>query len=452
MRGEAGSGPGAAWAGAVLALAAALAIPAAKAQPAAEAGAAPANRLLAKLGESGGLGSGFGVNIHFTAGRRQDLERIRALGMRVVRTDLLWATIETRLEVFDWGRYDALLADAEATGLTALLILAYSNPLYAAREHGRPDTTSMAYAAPMAGVARDAYMAFVGTAAARYRGRVIWEVWNEPDLNFGNPVNRPAYIDVAQQACGRIRAADPTAAVLGPAAASLGSPFLRDFAVADRAGCFDGLSVHPYRDDAPEDVLADWARLHGLAARHRPAGPGRVPLLPVAGEWGYASVGGAGAEQRQADYALRIPLLSLVAGIPMTILYDWQNDGPDPDDREANFGLVDFHGAPKPAHAALAGLQGELGGLRYLGRVPTRRPADFILAFGRAQAAEKLVVWTTSSIPVERVAIEDGACLEAPPAAIVPNGAGCRPAGLAGLSSRLPRLSGGPVIVALPPR
>ncbi|MBL6456671.1 hypothetical protein JMJ55_15150 [Belnapia sp. T6] len=429
-----------------------LACAAAQAQP-----APPPNRLLAILGgagggEAGGLGSGFGVNIHFTAGRRQDLERIRALGMRVVRTDLLWASVETQAGLYDWSRTDALLADAEAAGLIPLLILAYSNPLYVAREPGRPDTPSMAWAAPVTGPARDAYLAFVEAAVARYRGRAIWEVWNEPDINFGQPVNRPAYIELAQQACQRIRALEPAAAVLGPASASLGSPFLRDFAAADRAGCFDGLSVHPYREEAPEGVLADWVRLRGLIARHRPPGPDRVPLLPVAGEWGYASVGGAGAEQRQADYALRIPLLSLVAGIPLTILYDWQNDGPDPDDREANFGLVDFHGAPKPAHAALAGLQDGLKGLRYLGRVSTRRPADFVLAFGRGKQAEALVAWTTSSMPAERVAIEEGACLEPPPAGPAAADTGCRPEGLGGLSGRLPRLTASPVVVALPLR
>ena len=46
---------------------------------------------------------------------------------------------------------------------------------------------------------------------------------------------------------------------------------------------FTALSVHPYRGDAPESVLDDYAQLRAMMADH---GVTDMPVL--SGEWGYA--------------------------------------------------------------------------------------------------------------------------------------------------------------------
>jgi hypothetical protein len=367
-------------------LAAALALLLGAAQPAAT------GRLSDRLGE-GGVTAGLGVNVHFPRGRPRDFTRIRAAGFRVVRTDLLWARTETEPGRYDWEAMDSLLQEMEAHDLEPLLILAYSNPLYAPRLEGRPNSPSLSLAAPLAGEAREAFMRFAEAAATRYRGRAIWEIWNEPDHNFGHPVDLGAYLGFAAEACARLRARDPDGVVIGPAASAFLFGFLKAFLDQDERGCFDAISVHPYRDRAPEDVAADWATLRDLATRAARA-HGRVPAELADSEWGYSSVGGEWSQGRQADYVARLWLLDRMAGVPLTIVYDWWDDGPDPREKEASFGLVDHGGVPKPLHGTLSQLAAELQGRHYLGRIPAGRGSAYLLAFGgRAGEVDRIVGW-----------------------------------------------------------
>ena len=45
--------------------------------------------------------------------------------------------------------------------------------------------------------------------------------------------------------------------------------------------------------------------------------------------------------QLQGDYLARSWLVNLSQSIPLSIWYDWKNDGTDPTDPEDNFGTVD---------------------------------------------------------------------------------------------------------------
>ncbi|KAA2212044.1 glycoside hydrolase 5 family protein [Teichococcus oryzae] len=351
-----------------------------------------ANRLTERLGDAG-VTAGLGVNVHFPPGRPRDFARIRAAGFRVVRTDLLWAHTETEPGRYDWRAMDSLLREMEAHGLKPLLILAYSNPLYAPRLEGRPDAPSLSHAAPLEGPAREAFMRFAEAAASHYRGRVIWEVWNEPDHNFGHPVDLRAYLGFAAEACARMRAREPEAVVIGPAASGFLWWFLKAFLDQDAEGCFDAVSVHPYRDRAPEDVIADWVALEALA-RQAAHAHGRPPAALANTEWGYSSTGGEWSRERQADYVARLWLLDRMAKVPLTIVYDWWDDGPDPREKEASFGIVDHGGVPKPLHGSLSRLAAELDGLHYLGRIAAGRNSTFLLAFGdRSGEVAKIVGW-----------------------------------------------------------
>jgi polysaccharide biosynthesis protein PslG len=357
--------------------------------------------------DPGSFGGGLGVNVHFGGGHRQEVEKIAAFGFRVVRTDLMWARVETERGKYDWRNSDALVKDLRENRLTPLLILDYSNPLYAPRVVGRPATDSMAYAAPQSGASRAAYMAFVRAAVRRYGDRIIWEVWNEPDHNFGMPVDLHSYIDFAQEACRQIRNVIPDATVIGPTASGFLWWFLEAFVEADRGGCFDAVSVHPYRDEPPESVLRDWHRARALLPACK---AGSRCLGLVNSEWGYSVTGGAWTAQRQAAFVVRLRLLDVMAGIPLSIIYDWKNDGPNPADKEANFGLLDFHGNPKPVFGALQAMIRELHGLRYMGRIVTSRQDDFLLAFGATGSVRKLVGWT-SDVRDRQVVLAGLACM-----------------------------------------
>lgn len=341
----------------------------------------------------GTVPNGLGINVHFTRDTIAQLEQIHAAGFRLVRTDLLWAEIEKEPGVYDWRLADELIRGLREIQLVPLFILAYSNPLYAPRLSGRPHTPSLAYAAPQHGAARAAFMAFAGAAAQRYGAEVIWEVWNEPDHNFGQPPDLRNYIEFAIEACRQIRAVTPDAAVIGPAASGFILPLLRNLLAADWTGCFDALSVHPYRDEPPESVLRDWSSLNAQMTQY---GCISCPVL-VSSEWGYSSVAGVLSQDRQAELVVREYLLNVIAGVPLSIVYDWQDDGPVSTDKEANFGLIDFSGRPKSAYHAIAQIANELTGLRYMGRVATGDQSEFVLAFGNVGVTRKFVGWSTST-------------------------------------------------------
>jgi hypothetical protein len=242
------------------------------------------------------------------------------------------------------------------------------------------------------GTARAAYMAFVKAAALRYGPSVIWEIWNEPDHNFGDPVDLRSFVGFALEACAAIRGAAPDAPVIGPAASGFVWWFLRALQKADTGGCLDAISVHPYRDEAPESVLLDWARARAMVSDC--ANP-RCPAL-VDSEWGYSVTGGIWTERRQADFNTRLRLLDMMAGVKLTIIYDWRNDGLNPADKEANFGLLDFHGTPKPAFHALTNASRSLAGLSYSGSLASSRRGDQVLQFDKGEAPGKIVAWSAA--------------------------------------------------------
>src|SRR4030095_2032601 len=138
------------------------------------------------------LPDGVGVNIHFTRGHEKDIAMIAAAGFRLVRMDFLWARTERRGGEYDWSDYDELTAELERHGIRAYFILDYSNPLYegtvitqnpdTGREEGRST------ASPRRPESITAFALWAAAAAAHFSSRhVVWEIWNEPNIQFWKP-------------------------------------------------------------------------------------------------------------------------------------------------------------------------------------------------------------------------------------------------------------------------
>jgi hypothetical protein len=382
--------------------------------------------------------NGLGVNVHFSAGHADSVARIREAGFRVVRTDLLWVQVERQQGVYDWAPFDALVADLRGAGLVPLLILDYSNLLYAMPIRGRETDPSKAFATPASGEARTGFMRYARAAALHYGSDVIWEIWNEPDLNFGEPIDLDAYVDFALEVCRNVREVSHDAPIIGTTASGFVLRLLRTLMSVEDSSCFDAISVHPYRDRAPDDVLSDWASLATMVC------PGQASCRRlVSSEWGYSAWGGEWSAERQADYVLRSYLLNLLAAVPISILYDWQNDGPSSGDKESNFGLLDYGGRPKPAFDALRSLVAELDGLSLMGRVKLRDRATTVLAFGDGIRPSKLVGWSTTGD--RDVVVRAGACVLAHSL----RASGC-PVGTVSIPTMISlRLTGRPSVVAI---
>jgi polysaccharide biosynthesis protein PslG len=342
---------------------------------------------------------GVGVNIHFTRGHERDLDLIAAAGFRFIRMDFGWGGTERQRGQFNWADYDELTTNLERRGLHAIYIFDYSNGLYedaivsrdpiSGRE--RRDTASPQKPESVAAFAR-----WAAAAAAHFKGRpVIWEIWNEPNIGFWKPKpDVQQYITLVRAVAGAVRQADPSATIVAPASSEFPWSFLEELLSAPGVlAQLDGVSVHPYRGQAPETVADDYLRLRALIERFAPPDKKSMPIL--SGEWGYATHSKGLSLEKQAAYVARQQLVNLLHSVPVSIWYDWKNDGLDPAYNEHNFGTVSNDLALKPSYVAVQTLSRQLSGYRVARRLATPTREEFLLLFVNAAGDQKLAAWTT---------------------------------------------------------
>jgi len=343
---------------------------------------------------------GLGVNIHFTGAPARDLDLLQAGGFRFIRMDFPWAGVEKEKGKYDFAPYDALTAGLEQRGMRALYILDYGNPLY---EAGNSVQTE---------AGRQAFARFAAAAAEHFRGRgIVWELWNEPNIKpFWTPepdVNQ--YMALAKVVFPAIRAADPQAICIGPGTSGLPREFLGECFRQGLLDLVDAVSVHPYRNQPPETAARDILALRALIGRYAPA---RADVPIISGEWGYSSVWDKYDPARQGRYLSREFLTNLSLGIPLSIWYDWHDDGPDPKESEHHFGTVTLDYQPKPAYLAMQELVRNLGGLRFVRRLQSAAE-DYLLLFSDGRR-HVLATWTllggsheTEAVPGMRLTLTE---------------------------------------------
>jgi polysaccharide biosynthesis protein PslG len=360
------------------------------------------------------LDRGLGVNIHFTDPQPGEIKMIAAAGFRWVRMDFVWAETEKTRGRYDFSAYDRLLESLRPFDIGALLILDYANPLY---DHGAPPRTEGT---------RRAFADWAAAAARHFAGRhVIWEIYNEPNnkMFWGQHPDVNEYVALALAVGRAFRAATPNEELIGPAT-GLDWPFLEACFKAGLLDYWTAVSVHPYRESDPEEAANDYCRLRKMIEHHRtrssdgntrtlPSSNGEVPI--ISGEWGYSSGWRGLTEEKQGALLAREMLTNLANDIPISIWYDWRDDGTDPKESEHHFGLVrnayqagrDPVFEPKPAYLAAQTLSVFLDGYAYQRRLPIGSDSDYVLVFSKGNEL-RLAAWTTST-SAHRVVIPDKA-------------------------------------------
>jgi len=328
---------------------------------------------------------GFGVNIHFT-GLPRDLKMIADAGFKFIRMDLVWSRIEKTKGVYDFkgSGYDSLTLGCEELGIRVLYILDYSNELYESDRSVRTEA------------GRKAFGDFAEAAAKRYAGKgILWEVWNEANIKqFWTP--QPSvddYCKLVEAVAPRVREADPSGQVVAGATSQIPLGWFEGCFKNGLLNWIDVLSVHPYRSQNPETVIQDYAKLRGLIARYAPASK-QIPV--ISGEWGYSNLNWDKSrltEQQQAEYLVRMFLINSYQNIPVSIWYDWKNDGTDPNEREHQFGTVKHDLSPKAAYLAAKVLSSTLKGYSIKKKFDLGNENDFafLLISGNRQA---VTFWT----------------------------------------------------------
>lgn len=340
-----------------------------------------------------GVPGALGVNIHFTSPRAGEMEMLAAAGFRWVRMDLNWGGTEREKGKYDFGAYDRLVNAMEPHGNRAILILDYSNRLY---DGG---------VSPHTEEGREAMGRWAVAAARHFAGKgFIFEMWNEPNIQFWKP--KPNVEDYAKLAVavGRaMRAGAPDELYVGPATSTIDLKFLE---TCFKAGCleyWDAVSVHPYRQGDPETVEGEYLKLRALFARYAPKGK-TIPIL--SGEWGYSTAWTGFDEARQGKYLPREFLVNLCNDVPVSIFYDWHDDGTDPKEAEHHFGVVrnayskdgESVYEAKPSYVAMKELATELEGLAFNKRLWMGDERDWVAVFSKGDKV-KVAAWTTSRTP-----------------------------------------------------
>ena len=336
---------------------------------------------------------GLGVNIHFTDPRPGEMEMLAAAGLRWVRMDFAWNGTEREKGKYDFAAYDRLMAALEKHKIRALLILDYSNRHY---DKGLSPATDEG---------RKAFAQWAAAAAKHFRDRgILWEMYNEPNIFFWRPKpDVSQYVKLALEVGKALREAAPDEMYIGPATSQIDFPFLEGCFKAGLLEYWCAVSVHPYRQEAPETAAAEYARLRKLIDKYAPTSK-KIPIL--SGEWGYSSAWKGYDEVKQGKMLPRQWLVNLANEVPLSIWYDWHDDGQNPKDAEHHFGTVLFpyHKDrepvydPKPAYKAAKTFTTLLDGFTFKERLPAGSDEDYVMVFTKGDQ-RRFVAWTTSASP-----------------------------------------------------
>jgi hypothetical protein len=351
--------------------------------------------------------SGLGVNIHFTNPKPGEIKLIAEAGFRWVRMDLNWDATERERGQYDFAAYERLMSELDQFNIRALFILDYGNSIY---DGGAPPRTD---------AARQAYVRWAVAAAKHFQNRgVIWEIYNEPNNSmFWPPKPKAAEYIALALALGRaFRATVPNEKLIGPATSTIDFDFLEACFKAGLLEYWSAVSVHPYRQSGPEEAADEYCRLRELIARYR-TGSGRdgvtatsslsnkdIPI--ISGEWGYSSAWRNMDEAKQSALLAREMLTNAANGIPISIWYDWRDDGSDPGEAEHHFGIVrNAYQAErnpiyeaKPAYLSAKTLSGFLNGYKFAERLAVGSNDDYVLVFAKG-GERRIAAWTNSPTP-----------------------------------------------------
>lgn len=339
----------------------------------------------------GTVDEGFGVQLKGTNDSAQTLDLVKDLGLGWVRRGFLWEAVEKEKGVYDFSKYDRIMADCKARGLKVVGCIAFSNKLYG---HAKDEP------------GRSAYAKFAAALAVRYKdGDIVWEIWNEPNTmtfwgKHGKKGNSEAY---AEEYLGLVKAtvpvmkkANPKCIILGGSVSNMWIESYKwmDFMFAGgvlKTG-IDGWSVHPYGLKSPEDYLEAYDIMRKSMAKH--GGPADIPVLntergfPLGKAEGYAGGPEAGAKEYQAWHAVRQFLIDRLCDVNVTIWYEWVGS------KKEGFSL--YSPTEKlPAYAATEVLIQQLRGYDLAKRIDIGAPRDFAVSFKTKAGAEKIVVWTS---------------------------------------------------------
>ncbi len=327
--------------------------------------------------------SPFGIGTHPSVGL-EEIDPLAEIGAKWVRIHLApWAEVERGPGVYTFApELDRLVeacheADIQILGLLGYEELSSSGARNATAPPGRVE----------------AYASYVHAAVSHYRRWTKhWEIGDDPDAGGlgGGRFSPDAYAELLRAGYRAAKAADRHCTVVGGGVAGGSGPFLERLLALGATRHMDVLSVGagtPSPDVAGEvSVVARLQAARDLASLHRRG----LPVWLTGAGWSTSSSDGSASvsPQTQADYLVRLYVLSLAAGAERVFWRSFRDDG--------RFGLVQPDLTPKPAYAAYRTMTRLLEGAVGHGRVEAPHGVQGV-AFGKHNQ-DILVCWAPEGV------------------------------------------------------
>lgn len=310
--------------------------------------------------------------------RERRLDLVRAAGVRMVRVDVGWASLEDqgKGKRNDWylDRVDHVVRAAEARGIKILFTF-WETPCWAstAPDHLKQDCKGAWWERDVQRYpptrARD-YGEALAFMVGRYGDRVAaWEIWNEPNHDdFFKTSNQVArYAALVKAAYPRAKSAHAKSTIIAGSLADSDFQFTKALLARGVGNHFDAWSVHPYSENRSpfHPGIAGWSKKSFAAGipqvRKALLGAGqRKPIWLTEFGWSTCAVRGQAAWQNCVSPSLQARYIRQAFRkmrswryVRAGVVFNLKNTSSDRADRVDNYGLVRLDGSLKPAYRAV---------------------------------------------------------------------------------------------------
>ncbi|MBR1837923.1 MAG: cellulase family glycosylhydrolase, partial [Kiritimatiellae bacterium] len=284
-------------------------------------------------------------------------------GITWLRVDFPWAEIEPSRGTWQWDRFDAIVADAEAHGIQILPILDYGSAY-----GGHPQLVSDDM---------DGWLAYVRAVLTRYAGRFpAVEVWNEPDYSVFWSGTAAQFATLVQRTYAAVKAVDSSITVVLGGLTGANWDYLSSLYAAGIKDYCDVIAFHPYcHPMAPDADYEDksyyksrsgnwltgysytyYGQMEYRIRRFRDVmsanGDGSKPVWLTEHGWPTHTAGGV-SEADQATYLAKALDIAVACGVEKYFVYNLVAFEGDLANGEHCFGVVHRDFTAKPAYTAL---------------------------------------------------------------------------------------------------
>ena len=178
----------------------------------------------------------FGITPSRSPLDREDFDLLDYFNAVWIRDTPRWSFIEQEEGKWDFEYWDYYVEKAEAAGKKMVFVLGFDNPwLYSnKKEHRDLTEREIPY-----------FLKYVEQIVSRYRNRVVYEIWNEPNWLFWKGSSEH-FFALSAAAAKKIREIEPTAVIIAGSTMRVSRRFTQGMHKAGALENVDGFSLHPY--------------------------------------------------------------------------------------------------------------------------------------------------------------------------------------------------------------